>query len=120
DKNKAIEIPADWDDCSAYQAQYLLRLAFDVMSGQLSIGAFRIEVFKFLTGLKLSFSYHIRQRLKLNNEVNSMIYLLSEQLCGWIFDKKQDSTYELRFETVANFFPVLAKSYYGPEDLLAD
>src|SRR5690606_7756746 len=119
DKNKTIEIPDDWDDCTPEQAQYLLRLAFDVMSGQLSIGAFRIKVFKFLTGLKLGFTYHVRQRLKLNNEVNSMIYLLSEQLCGWIFDKKEDSTYELRFESVRNFFPVLAKSYHGPEDLLS-
>lgn len=120
DKNKTIEIPADWDDCTPEQAQYLLRLAFDVMSGQLSIGAFRIKVFKFLTGLKLGFSYHVRERLKLNNEVNSMIYLLSDNLCSWIFDKKDDDTFELRFETVINFFPVLANSYHGPEDLLAD
>lgn len=120
EKNKIIQIPADWDDCTPEQAQYLLRMAFDVMSGQVSIGAFRIKVFKYLTGLKLGLTYHVRQRLNLNNEVNSMIYLLSEQLCGWIFEKKEDGTYELRFETVANFFPVLAKSYHGPEALLSD
>lgn len=120
DKNKIIQIPADWDDCTPEQARYLLHLAFEVMSGQLSIGAFRIKVFTYLTGLTLGFSYHVRQRLKLNSEVNGMIYQLSEQLCGWVFDKKDDETYELRFETVINFFPVLAKSYYGPEDLLSD
>lgn len=120
DKNKTIPIPAGWDDCTPEQGQYLLRYAFDVMDGRLSIGAFRTKVFKYLTGLKVGFAYHVRQRLKLNNEVNSIIYLLSEQLCSWIFTKQEDDTFELNFETVINFFPVLANNQYGPADLLAD
>ena len=120
DKNKTIELPSDWDDCTADQVHFVLKLAFLVMAGHLSIGEFRIRVFRFLTGLKMSFSYLVRQKLKLNSEANSRIYQLSAQLCDWIFDKKDDDTFELQFETVQNFFPVLAKHYYGPEDLLAD
>ena len=120
DKNLTIELPSSWDDCTHEQAHYILERAFAVMDGTLSIGEFRLQVFRHLAGLKTGITYLIRQRLGLNTEANARIYQLSAQLCSWIFEKQEDNTYQLQFETVHNFFPVLLEKEYGPQDLLAD
>lgn len=119
DKKIVLQIPANWDDCTAEQVHFILSRAFKVMEGTLAISEFRIQAFKYLSGLKFGLGYLIKHRLGLNQEANGRIYQLSHQLCDWIFVKKDDN-YELSYETVQNFFPALANSYHGPEALLSD
>lgn len=118
DKNIVIEIPSSWDECSPEQVYFLLKKAFKVISGKLSIGMFRIIAFQHFTGLKFGISYRIRQRLGLNQKVNSEIARLSKVYCDWIFEEDDDQ-YHLTFDSVINYFPEI-KRCYGPADLLAD
>ncbi|WP_343322284.1 hypothetical protein [Sphingobacterium multivorum] len=118
DKNIVMEIPSSWDECSREQTYFLLEKAFKVISGKLSIGMFRIIAFQHFTGLKFGMSYRIKQRLGLNQKVNSEIARLSKIYCDWIFEEDEDQ-YHLTFDSVINYFPQL-NGYYGPADLLAD
>lgn len=118
DKNIVIEIPSSWDECSPDQVYFLLEKAFKVISGKMSIGMFRIVAFQHFTGLKFGTSYRIKQRLGLNQKVNSEIARLSKIYCDWIFEEDDDQ-YHLTFDSVINYFPEI-KRRYGPADLLAD
>ncbi|NQD71335.1 hypothetical protein HP439_11445 [Sphingobacterium shayense] len=120
DKEKVIQFPSEWNECSQEQAQHLLKLAFEVMQGSMSIGEFRIKVFQYFTKIKFGIGYLVRQKLDLNDDINAKIYQLSEQLCGWVFTKQNDTTYELQYDTIVNHFPILLNKYHGPENLLAD
>jgi len=120
DKNKSFQIASHWDDCNQEQVHFILKYAFDVMAGTLSISEFRVKVFKCLSGIKFGIGYLIKQKLKLNTSVNEVVYKLSHNLCDWIFNKNDTGEYELNYETVQNFFPVLLDRYYGPEALLSD
>lgn len=120
DRNIKLLLPSCWEDCSTEQAQYIVQLAFEVINRQLSIGEFRLRIFVYLTQIKFGLKYLIRKKLGLNNQINERIYQLSDQLCGWIFEKNEEDLYELNYQTVVNFFPVLENRYYGPDDLLAD
>ncbi len=118
DKNIVIEIPSSWDECSSDQVYFLLEKAFKVISGKMSIGMFRIVAFQHFTGLKFGTSYRIKQRLGLNQKVNSEIARLSKVYCDWIFEEDDDQ-YHLTFDSVINYFPEI-NGHYGPADLLAD
>ncbi|MGH2624307.1 MAG: hypothetical protein ACRDE7_11620, partial [Sphingobacterium sp.] len=120
EKNLTIELPSEWEDCTEEQVHFIIKNAFDVMQGDLSIAEFRIKVFTHLTGLKFGINYLIRQKLNLNNKINERIFLLSEQLCDWVFIKNDEDNFELNFQTIKNCFPILNKDYYGPADLLSD
>lgn len=118
DKNIVIEIPSSWDECSPEQTYFLLEKAFKVVLGKLSIGMFRIIAFQHFTGLKFGMSYRIKQRLGLNQKVNSEIARISKIYCDWIFDEDEDQ-YHLTFDSVINHFPKFNECY-GPADLLSD
>lgn len=118
-KKIRINLPSCWEDCTTDQAQHILQLALAVMAGELSMADFRIKIFLQLTGMKLGFSYYVKEKLKRNNELNARIYQLSEQLCGWIFTRTESETYELDYKTIINHFPTFAQQQ-GPADLLAD
>lgn len=120
ERDLKLQMPPCWEECSNEQAQHILELAFEVINGKLSLGDFRIRTFIYLTNLKLGFKYLIRQKLGLNDLINERIYMLSEQLCSWVFNQNSDGKYELNLQTVNNIFPVLEDTYYGPEALLAD
>ncbi|WP_185218802.1 hypothetical protein [Sphingobacterium mizutaii] len=120
EKKILMEIPSEWEECSRDQVHFILKSSFDVMSGRMSIADFRIKVFCYFTGLKFGWFYHIKQRLGLNQQINENVFLLSQELCDWIFIKNDDDNFELSYETTINHFPVLENRYYGPEDLLAD
>ena len=119
-KGVHIEIPSEWDDCSPEQVHFILKNAFLVMDGSLSIADFRIKVFAHLTGLKIGLKDRIYQRLGLNKLINEKIFLFSQELCDWIFSKNEDDNYELNFNSVLNYFPVLEGKFYGLDHLLAD
>ncbi|HIY76398.1 MAG TPA: hypothetical protein H9825_09060 [Candidatus Sphingobacterium stercorigallinarum] len=119
-KDLIVEIPSEWDECTSEQVHFILGKAFQVINGTLSLAEFRIQIFVLFTGLKFGPGYHIKQRLGYNAEINERIYLLSEQLCGWIFEKNEQDGFELSYQTITNFFPVLLNKYHGPDDLLAD
>lgn len=118
DKSITIEIPSSWDECSPEQTYFLLEKAFKVVSGKLSIGMFRIIAFQHFTGLKFGLSYRIKQRLGLNQKVNSEIARISKIFCDWIFEE-DDEQYHLTFDSVINHFPGF-NGCYGPADLLSD
>ncbi|MGJ1407449.1 hypothetical protein [Sphingobacterium siyangense] len=118
EKNIVIEIPDSWDECSPEQVYFLLEKAFKVISGKMSIGMFRIIAFQHFTGLKFGISYRVKQRLGLNQKVNSEIARISKIYCDWIFEEDDDQ-YHLTFDSVINYFPKI-KRCYGPADLLAD
>lgn len=118
DKSIVIEIPSSWDECSPEQTYFLLEKAFKVISGKMSIGMFRIIAFQHFTGLKFGMSYRIKQRLGLNQKVNSEIARISKIYCDWIFEEDEDQ-YHLTFDSVINYFQEL-NGCYGPADLLAD
>lgn len=118
DKSITIEIPSSWEECSPQDVYFLLEKAFKVVSGKLSIGMFRIIAFQHFTGLKFGLSYRIRQRLGLNQKVNSEIARISKIFCNWIFEEDEDQ-YHLTFDSVENYFPEF-KGCYGPADLLSD
>lgn len=120
EKGLVLQLPSEWDDCTREQAHFILSKAFDVMAGLLSISEFRVQVFIKLTGLKFGLRYLIKQKLGLNSEANERIYQLSHLLCDWVFLKNEEENYELNYETVQNFFPVIADRFFGPEDMLAD
>ncbi|MGJ1419988.1 hypothetical protein ACR79T_10205 [Sphingobacterium spiritivorum] len=123
DKGLLIELPSAWEECNDIQVNYILTHAFLVMSGHLSIAEFRLKVFCLFTGLKLGLLYQIRQRLNLNKIINEQIYRLSKQLCNWVFERTEDiadEKYELRYNTIINFFPTLCDNLIGPQDLLSD
>lgn len=119
ERNITLELPSCWDDCTEEQVQFILSKAFQVMEGKLAIAEFRVQVFIYLSGLKFGLGYLIKHKLGLNTPSNERVYQLSHQLCDWIFVKNNDN-YELNYETVQNFFPVLANNYHGPEALLSD
>ncbi len=118
-KQLIYSIPSDWDECSDEQVHFILKAAFEVMEGIISMAQFRIKVFKYFTGLKLGLRYLIRQKLGLNQKINETIFHCSQELCDWIFVKKDEDNYELNYETIINYFKTIGE-YYGPEDLLAD
>lgn len=120
DRNIKLQLPSCWEDCSIEQVQYIVQLAFDVINGRLSIGEFRIRIFVYLTKIKFGLKYLIRRKLGLNSLIDERIYHLSQQLCDWVFRKNEEDVYELNYQTIVNFFPVLSEKYYGPESLLAD
>lgn len=119
-KELIVDIPSEWDECTSDQVHFMLEKAFQVINGTLSLAEFRIQIFVLFTGLKFGPGYYIKQRLGYNTEINERIYLLSEQLCGWIFEKNEEDTFELSYQTVINFFPILLNKYHGPDDLLSD
>lgn len=120
EKKMKIDIPSHWDECTAEQVEDILKLAFSVMNGTLSLNEFRIKVFVYLSGLKLGLIYLIKQRLGLNNFLNQRIYLLSQQLCGWVFSHSIDDKYELNFNSICNPFAIINSKFHGPDDLLSD
>lgn len=120
DKNKTLQIPDSWDDCTQQQVHFILENAFDVMQGYCSIADFRVKVFLYLTGFKVNFWYMLRQHLGLNKKANEQIYRLSHNLCDWIFTKTETGAYELNYETPTNHFPKLSDHFHGPDDLLGD
>lgn len=117
-KNKHIELPSCWDECQSADVFFILENAFKVVDGTISIALFRIKVFQHFTGLKLGLSYQIKHFLGLNKKVNTVIYQLSQQLCDWIFEAKDDH-YNLIFDSTVNYFPTLGVTA-GPADLLSD
>ncbi len=90
------------------------------MDGNISIAEFRNKVFTYFTGLKTGWKYLLRNKLGLNNFINERIFQLSQELCNWIFVKNDDDNFELNFQTIKNFFPILNNKYFGPEDLLSN
>lgn len=120
ERNIKLQLPSCWEDCSTEQVQYIVQLAFEVIQGKLSIGEFRVRIFIYLTQIKFGLKYLIRKKLGLNSVVNERVYQLSNQLCDWIFAINTEEIYELNYQTIVNFFPVLENQYYGPDTLLAD
>lgn len=124
---KTIEIPSHWDECSHDQAAYIVREAFEVISGNQPIEDFQRKVFCRLTGLELDIKAAYRQRMNLNKRNHEMLCILAEKLCRWPFKEVQNESGEIdlefNYDTVVNHFPVLkngSQKLYGPEDLLQD
>ncbi|GAA4137948.1 hypothetical protein GCM10022216_14540 [Sphingobacterium kyonggiense] len=117
---QSILIPSEWDDCSNEQAEFILKHAMRLISGELDMEVFQSIIFKYFTGIKTGISYIIRQKLGLNKSINERIFALSSELCSWVFEKNEIGNYQLSFETVNNFFPVLLSKYHGPKALLSD
>lgn len=119
-KSLKIEFPSEWDECTNEQKHFLLENAFKVMNGIISIADYRIKVFSYFTGLRTGWKYLIRKRLGLSDLINERIFLLSQQLCDWIFVRNDEDNFELNYQSIKNCFPVLDKKYYGPDDLLSN
>lgn len=119
-KNLTVQFPSEWDECSDNQVHFILENSFKVMDGNISIAEFRNRVFTYFTGLKTGWKYLLRNKLGLNNIINERIFQLSQELCNWIFVKNDDDNFELNFQTIKNFFPILNNKYFGPEDLLSN
>jgi len=131
EKGKVITVPECWDECTAEQAEYILKKAFQVSAGVIDVNTFRVLIFCHLTGFKVTPAYHFAKRLRLDSWLasNAMIYQLAEQLCSWPFSQVRtfadDDTprLELSLDTVKNLFPIIksgGNTFYGPADLLAD
>jgi hypothetical protein len=127
DANKTIEIPADWDDCTSDQVEYIIKNAFDVVSGSITLVDFQRKLFCYFTGLKSSVKYDYQNSMGLADQANETICLLSEKLCQWPFHVQENEfgqlQAEFQYNTVINFFKeIKTKSavLYGPADLLED
>lgn len=119
DRALTVTFPDCWEECTPEQITFIVENAFLTMTGDISLAEFQIRVFKHLTGLKIGWQYHLRTILGRNQAENEAIYRLSSQLCSWIFQKTQDDSYELKYDSIVNPFPVLMDKYHGPGDLLA-
>ena len=130
DKNKTVTFPSCWEECTRDESDYILQRAFEVVSGQSDIHRFRIAVFAYLTGYRITPGYHLTKRIAHDHyrDITTNISRLAEQLCSWPFAKVQQEpdspfSYELNLDTVKNMMPAITaggNSFAGPTDLLGD
>lgn len=126
EKGKTVEIPSNWDECSIEELNLILKFAFQVSSGELSYGEFRLKVFCLLTSFQVSQNYHYNNRLGLLDNLNENIYKLSAELCSWCFletGNMKDNKFQLNYNSVRNPFPsieIKGIKYSGPDDLLGN
>lgn len=122
ERNIRIEMPEHWDECSAIQRDYILSEVSKTTSGNQTLNEFVIKLFIYLTGLKLSTNYIVRNKKGYAQHINEKITLLSEKLCHWPFTLK-DGSFEPNYNSVVNPYPDLRfqnQSIKGPADLLQD
>ncbi len=131
EKGKLITIPEHWDECTPSQLEYILKRAFDVVSGTMDMHTFRVMVFAGLTGLRKTPGYHFTRKVApgKHEEVNAMVFQLAGQLCSWPFSEAprqegdEAEKHEMNIDTVKNLLPTIhskGTAIHGPADLLAD
>lgn len=130
ENNKTITLPSCWEECTREESDYILKRAFEVVSGQIDIPTFRVYVFAHLTGFQITPGYYVTKRLARDHheEINANIYRLAEQLCSWPFAAApaidgNPAKQELNIDTVKNLLPVITVGdniLYGPADVLGD
>lgn len=122
EKNKIINLPDHWDELTPDQLVFVFQKSLSVVDGTISYGQFCIEIFHYLTGLKINSSYVAKEKLHLNSRINESVYILASNLCGWAFYKTEKG-YELNYNSFKNVFKTITidgLDLYGPADLLSD
>lgn len=105
--NKYLEIPTMWEELTAGQFLYLLRLVFEARPDEITIGDFLLKFADFLLGEKQYVTPNRRtQYYKLVNDVAATL--------DWIFTKDDDGNYVLDFCTTQNLLPEI-NGLTGPQ-----
>lgn len=122
DRNKIIEIPSHWDECTEDEAKFILRLSFSLLAKKIDLVEYYVRVFCYLTGLEPSSYYYYKTQLNDAEDINSKLFILAEKLCSWPF-KDSDNGLEFNFNSVRNFFykiEIQGVSLIGPNDLISN
>ncbi len=120
-----VEIPAHWDEMKDSQISYCLQAVLMAGAGLISPQQAKVRCFYHLAGIERDWKTEVWERSmpqEMVDEKNANIYLLSEQLMGFLFRQEGD-TLAINYDTIMNHFPIVNISgtiLYGPDHMLAD
>lgn len=120
-----IEIPDHWDEMTGDQVQFCLKQALSAIAGLIMVREAKVRCFYKLSGIKRDWRTVTWERVmpkELVDEKNGNVFLLSDQLMGFLFTESE-SGININYSTVLNHFPevmAVGKRMFGPADMLAD
>lgn len=130
DIGKTFSLPDSWEECTPQQIEFILPMAFRVLSGEMDIHEFSVRIFCKLTGLRKGPRSNFLKKIRPAQVQDSyaMVSQLADQLCGWPFQPVEspmddEGRLELALNTHVNILPVIhagRKELIGPADLIAD
>lgn len=130
DIGKTFSLPDSWEECTPQQLEFILPLAFRVLSGEMDIHEFTVRIFCHITGLRKGPRSDFLKKIRPAQVQDSyaMVSQLANQLCGWPFQPVEspqgyEDRLELALNTHVNLLPVIKvgrRKLIGPADLIAD
>lgn len=120
-----IEIPSHWDEMTPEQVSHCLKQVLMAGSGLMTVEQARVRSFYHLAGIQRDWKTVAWERTmpkEVVDEKNANLYLLSEQLMGFLF-RPEGETLAINYNTIMNHFPIVNVSgtaFYGPEHMLSD
>lgn len=127
DIGKSCTTPSSWDELTADQVCYIMKLYDRVLRSELSLLDFNVRVLYYLMGMRHGWRSVRWEKLASISEVdnrNANIYMLCERCLEWLF-KEADGKAVLNYSSVVNPLPsvkpgLFRRRLFGPADALQD
>lgn len=126
DRSFRKEIPSSWDEMSPETARFCLKQAVLSSKGLITPEEAQVRCLYYLLDIERDSTSVMKERMltpEQQQEKNSRIYLLCQQLVPFLFEVNEKGLLEISYHTVLNHFPVLKAGkvvLHGPSHLLAD